>query len=350
MILFDCERMRYPYSGFYSYSVHLARALISESAFHTEPVGIYLPRAARLCFPEDIPTQEWHHFDKHFMLFNRHVKLFHASNQLSRYIPRRFRMKVLTTVHDLNYLHTDLPEKSQRNFHLRTRHAIRNSNRIVAISEFARQDILEHYKLGDRPVDVVHNGIDRYGGPLTAPETIPEGPFLLSLCRVVLSKNLQTLPALLEKNDFRLVIAGQEGKDDSSHAAILQEAERWGVSDRILFTGAVDEPVKHWYLQHCEAFLFPSLAEGFGLPALEAMQYHKPVFCSDRTSLPEVCGDCAFYFNHDFEPRAMQEEFEAGMAAFAAGAIPPEKMQAHLDRFTWERAARQYYAIYEQML
>src|SRR5690606_9157768 len=75
----------------------------------------------------------------------------------------------------------------------------------------------------------------------------------------------------------------------------------------------IDEAQKAWAYANCAGFLFPSLTEGFGLPPIEAMHFGKPVFLARRTSLPEVGGDVAEYFD-DFEPAAMRRVVEAGLA------------------------------------
>ena len=352
MIIFDCQSLRQPNVGYYHYALNLSKALLAESGRRAEKMGLYLPDCARSLYDGlgKFPVRRWHHIDKHYMFLWPWVRLYHVSNQLTHYAPRSFRLPVLTTVHDLNCIHYT-ETRDIRDWLLRhTEDAIRHSTRIVTISEAARKDICAYYDLTPADVDMVYNGVDVYDGPVTAPEKIPEGKFLLYLGRIDGSKNIHVLPALLDGNDYRLVIAGRPEKTDRETPRILAEARRWGCLDRVYFAGPVSEPVKHWYIGHCEAFLFPSLAEGFGLPVIEAMRYGKPVFCSDRTALPEIGGDCVFYFNHDFEPRAMQEELRNGLAAFRAGELPPEKIIARTKLFSWEKAAKEYYDIYEKML
>ena len=92
-------------------------------------------------------------------------------------------------------------------------------------------------------------------------------------------KNFHVLPRILKGNDYRLVIAGNISSN-SYCAEILEQAREWGVESRVTITGPVSEPVKQWYLQNCDAFVFPSIAEGFGLPVIEAMRYGKPIFTS----------------------------------------------------------------------
>ena len=352
MIIFDCQSLRRPNVGYYHYALNLSKALLVESGRRAEKMGLYLPDCARGLYAGlgKFPVRRWHHIDKHYMFLGPRVHLYHVSNQLTQYAPRSFRLPVLTTVHDINCLHFAESQEAYKWLIKHTERAVRHSTRIVTISEVARKDICEYFDLTPADVDMVYNGVDYYDGPITAPEKVPEGEFLLYLGRIDGSKNIHVLPALLDGNDYRLLIVGRPEKTECETPRILEEARRWGCADRIIFTGPGPEPVKHWYLQNCEAFLFPSLAEGFGLPVLEAMRYGKPVFCSDRTSLPEIGGDCAFYFNHDFEPRAMQEELRNGLAAFRAGELPPEKIIARTRLFSWEKAAKEYYDIYEKML
>lgn len=352
MIIFDCQSMRALNNGFFHYALNLSKALLIESKCRKEEMGLYLPDCAAPYYEGygKFPVRHWHHIDKHFMYLSRKVHLYHVSNQFTNYAPRGFRLPVLTTIHDLNFLHFTENREFFEMFDRSTFRAVKRSTRLVAISEFAKKDICEHYGLDPAEVEMVHNGVNKYDGPITAPEKLPEGKFLLYLGRVDGSKNIHVLPALLEGNDYKLMLVGSPEKADYETSRIINEARRWGVEDRVFFTGAVSEPEKHWYLKNCEAFLFPSLTEGFGFPVLEAMQYGKPVFTSDRTSLPEICGDCAFYFNHDFEPRAMQEEFRKGLEAYRSGELPVEKIMARPNLFTWEKAAKGYYDIYERML
>lgn len=95
------------------------------------------------------------------------------------------------------------------------------------------------------------------------------------------------------------------------------------------------------------AFMFPSIAEGFGAPPLEAMYFGKPVFASTHTSVPEVCGDAAYYFT-SFEPDDMVDTFKKGMHHYNTF-MPIEKIKARYDFFSWEKNARQYLEIYKRM-
>lgn len=114
--------------------------------------------------------------------------------------------------------------------------------------------------------------------------------------------------------------------------------------DRIHITGGISESEKKWYYQHCTAFVFPSVAEGFGMPVLEAMDLGKPVFLSNLTSLPEVGGALAYYFT-SFDPEEMRQVLQAGLTHYS-NTSPQDALHRHARSFSWLEAARKYLAIY----
>jgi glycosyltransferase involved in cell wall biosynthesis len=110
----------------------------------------------------------------------------------------------------------------------------------------------------------------------------------------------------------------------------------------------ISEAEKAWLYAHCRGFLFPSLAEGFGLPPIEAMHFGKPVFLSRHTSLPEIGGDAACYFD-DYDGAAMRRVVEAGVDAHARPGRA-EAVVAHARQFSWARCAAQHVALYLELL
>jgi len=111
--------------------------------------------------------------------------------------------------------------------------------------------------------------------------------------------------------------------------------------------GPVSEEEKSWYFRSCLAFAFPSRAEGFGIPVVEAMYYGKPVFLSDQVSLPEIGGSEAYYFT-DFDPAAMREVFNRGMADYQSHGRAEQIRQRAL-RYNWDQAAQDYLGIYRKL-
>jgi glycosyltransferase involved in cell wall biosynthesis len=179
------------------------------------------------------------------------------------------------------------------------------------------------------------------------PRFRPIRPFIFSLGTVLPKKNFHVLPGLLGggSNDYELVIAGI--LDPDYEKIIRAEASRHGVQDRVHLVGPVSEEEKSWYFRNCRAFAFPSRAEGFGIPVVEAMYYGKPVFLSDQVSLPEIGGSEAYYFT-DFDPAAMREVFNRGMTDYQTQGRAEQIRQRAL-RFNWDQAARDYLGIYRKL-
>lgn len=347
MIFFDCERLKHPNTGLYHYTLNLANAIAEEARRRGGvDLGFYVTKDKAALLDKAVPVKTVGSFDR-ALLFDPHIKLWHTSSQLSRYQP--LNGKKVLTIHDLNFLYEPLTEGQKKRRLDIVKKNLRHCSHIIAISEFTRGDILRHLDIGDIPIEVIYNGCNVYDGPVTWPADAPDAPFLFAVGTVLPKKNFHVLPCLLKDNDYHLVVGGIF--DSPAYVQrILDEANACGVGDRVHLTGGIPEAEKQWYLQNCTAFLHPSIAEGFGLPVIEAMQYGKPVFISDHTSLPEVGADKAYYFNHDFESGAMRREFEAGMADFGKGGINPESVRAHALSFSWQEAARRHLDLYQRVL
>jgi glycosyltransferase involved in cell wall biosynthesis len=111
--------------------------------------------------------------------------------------------------------------------------------------------------------------------------------------------------------------------------------------------GPVSEGEKSWYFKHCNAFAFPSISEGFGLPVVEAMSCGKPLFLSDKTALPEIGGDVSFYFK-DFNPDHNQHVYRSGMQKYKANGLS-EEIRKRGKTFCWHKSAKAYLDVYRSL-
>lgn len=128
----------------------------------------------------------------------------------------------------------------------------------------------------------------------------------------------------------------------------MDQALKYKVTDRVKVIGPVSDIDKSWYLKNCEAFLFPSIAEGFGIPPIEAMRFGKPTFLSNSTSLPEIGGTSAYYFN-SYDPSDMQKTFLDGMNDYN-NRQPSAEIIRHAQQFNWENSAKAYWDVYRSTL
>lgn len=348
-IILDCEQLRKPFSGIHTYCDCLATALSAQApAQGSLQLTLYVPPAWKGHYGSSVEYKEWKRLHKFHLPLPEKPSLWHCAIQNSKYWPVSGKVPLLTTVHDVNFMHVEETAARHRFHYNAYKHIIGRSERLVTISEATKKDIQKYFDVDGSRIDVIYNGMDTRPVVSQAPATLPKNPYLLNINRIARNKNIHTLPSLLVGNSFDLYIVGSV-EDKQYLQEILSQARRWGVQERIHFTGPVEEAQRNWYLENCTAFLFPSQAEGFGLPVIEALKLYKPVFCSDRTSLPEVGGPCAWYFPHDFDPEGMQDTLVQGLQSFGRGEITHEAIDAHLSRFSWDKAARQYWNIYHQM-
>jgi glycosyltransferase involved in cell wall biosynthesis len=285
----------------------------------------------------------------------RGVDLLHS---LASSAPARVPVPQVVTIHDVNYAtapqaHTAAMRAGQR---VVVPLAARAADRIIAVSAFARDALVAELRVDPARVDVVHNGGGLPPGPATPePElrerlALGDAPFVLSVSARRPHKNLERLVAALGRLRAQqvplLVVPGYPTAFD---AELMRVATERGVAERVRLLGWVDDPDLEGLYRAAALFAFPSLAEGFGLPVLEAMARGVPVACARASSLPEVAGDAARYFDPldiDAIAAALDELLADREAAARLAQAGPERAR----RFTWERAARGTLCSYERTL
>ncbi len=276
----------------------------------------------------------------------------HCLHQDSIYLPSRSRL--VLTIYDLNFLQRDDYSKAKKAVRLRMlQRRVDRASVVTAGSAHTADMIMEELRIRDGlEIRVVPTGVAvrERDAPVQAPPTVAAvagKPFFLFVGAIHPRKNLHTLlPVMAAFPEYRLVLAGPDHHPDAQR--LRDEAMERGLAGRLLMPGPVDEPTKLWLYAHCSALLFPSLSEGFGLPIVEAMTFGKPVFASRLTSLPEVGGPHAFYFE-SFEPDTMARVIREGLRTFAQSPDRPTRMKEWAERFSWPSVAAEYWKIYEEL-
>ena len=346
-VLVDMHRLKQnPYNGLYTFSYHLGKSLAALSPEDMR-LHFYLPKDKFGMFGENVAYEPHHSLDKYYRAGTSKYEVWHATTTISWYKPFNKKTRFVFTIHDLNFLLEDaMNTSSNKNLLQRIQRRIDRADHLTFISKYAHDMAGTHLNLRDKPATIIYNGCNVNDFPLfDAPRYKPAKPFLFALGLVQPRKNFHLLPALLKGNEYELIIAGLNDYD--YRHVVEAEIRRWNVSDRVTLTGAITEEEKYWYYKNCAAFLFPSYAEGFGLPALEAMHFGKPVFLSTETCLPEIGGDAAWYFDN-FDPAAMQQVFVTGMKEYADGHLQT-KIRQRAGSFSWDRSAAQYLDIYSSL-
>jgi glycosyltransferase involved in cell wall biosynthesis len=346
-IIFDAERMKYAHTGIYHYCLHLGNALLQQQALHSDDIGFYLPRSAGEIFGDDAYYIRQRSLHKLLMpsLSNHH--LWHSTFQGTNYFPEIASVKKVLTVHDLNFLHENKSPAKQQKYLALLEDKLQKADKVVVISNFVQQEIEQHIKIDSDKIEVIYNGCNIKDDVEPQKPALPfEGSFLFSIGTIAPKKNFHVLPGALVNNDFHLVIAGIF-QDEKYLQKIQQHATELGVSDRLHLIGSVSEAEKYWLMKNCSLFIFPSVAEGFGLPVIEAMRFGTPVLLSTATSLPEIGGPSAFYLQ-SFDPSYISNTVRESLQQ----STDERRKQTMLwsNKFSWSEAAKQYWNVYETLL
>ncbi|MBQ9417950.1 MAG: glycosyltransferase family 4 protein [Bacteroidales bacterium] len=273
-----------------------------------------------------------------------HFEVWHSIHQFSPFRPASRSTRRILTIHDVNFIYEKQGRKRQR-YLRRLQRECDSAECLCFISQFALEDASRCLHFGGKPTQVIYNGVaDTTRGEQRRPAAVGEEErFLLSLGVVKAKKNLHVLLPMMQRLEgYSLVIAGDARGEYAEQLRAMAE----GMSG-VRLIGTVSEEERRWLYAHCAGLLFPSVAEGFGLPVVEAMQWGKPVFCSTATSLPEVGGKMAYYFE-SFEPAAMAEVVACGLSTF--GAAEAEAARRRAAQFSLDAHMQTYWRLYGSML
>ncbi|MDR3693105.1 MAG: glycosyltransferase family 1 protein [Mucilaginibacter sp.] len=338
--------MKNPNSGYFSFGKGLGDALIRENRERFE-LEYYMFKNTTYFFDNKVDIMYLNRLHNLFFPARNKFDVVHFTDQTCRLRPYKVNAKRIMTIHDINNIHLKYKSKRKLDNHIhKLRKFISWCDRVVTISKFVGDDILHFIPEAKDKLRVIHNGADKLVVPNNhTPVYLPKTPFLFTIGLLSVQKGFHLIPPLLSGNDFELVISGIE---TPHKAKIIEVAEKFGCADRVTITGPISDDDKAWYYKHCNAFVFPSIAEGFGLPVIEAMYFGKPVFLSKFTSLPEIGGDVAYYFD-TFDPERMQEVFKSGMEDYIANNREANIIK-HAEKFSWDKTAAQYLQLYEECL
>lgn len=265
--------------------------------------------------------------------------------------------RVVTTMQDLTTVRFKNPTKNPIVFWVKqqvykwvNKRVARKSAAIITISNFVKQDIMNFTGISSEKITVTYEAADTIPDTAEPVAELVEKQFLMYLGRPLPHKNLDRLIdafALLQKDRPELWLA-LGGKKDELYEQIAKRAEAKGIKN-IIFTDFISEGQLRWMYEHCAAYVFPSLSEGFGLPALEALQHGAPLVSTNATCSPEIYGDAANYF----DPLDITD-----MAAKIGEVLDDpilredlvEKGHAQAAKYSWSRMAEETLAVYENAL
>lgn len=230
----------------------------------------------------------------------------------THYIPRFSPVKRIVTIFDLAYLHFPEMYKKDDSWKLQnwTKFSILNADAIITISNFCKQDIIKEYKINKEKITLAYPGYDKdVFSKIQDKNKIQEivdkyqiqGKYIIYIGTIQPKKNLiRLIEAFKDIDDLKLVIVGKTtglGRQGWKFEEILKRPQELGIEDKVIFTGFVPTEDLPYLLNGSEAFVLPSLYEGFGISVAEAMATGTPVIVSNVASLPEVAGKAGLFID-----------------------------------------------------
>ncbi len=267
--------------------------------------------------------------------------------------------KTITTTHDLTMLRFVRAGKTpapifwlkRLGYRLMFYLVHKRTDLVIVPTKFVAQDLARYYAFTASKTEVTYESSEP---PISEPADRPKNitkPFIMHVGSPFPHKNIYRLIAAFDMlaadhPKLQLVLAG---KEEFYFKELKQWAKKQPSYSRIQFTGFVSDSELKWLYKNAEAYVLPSLSEGFGLPGMEAMSHGCPLVSSSATCLPEVYGDAALYF----DPLNVHD-----MATAISSMLGDKKIQKkyvaaghqQLKKYSWQAMAKQTHELYDKAL
>jgi len=333
---YNQDREAKPLAGLESVPTRTVRA-----GYKPWRMAVWLGQFLGLGFERLVPEAELYHATEHLLLPLRQVP-------------------TVLTVHDLIY-HLFPEHHKPLNYWFLNRAMplfVQRARAVIAVSESTKRDLIRCYGVHPDKITVVHEAAAPHFRP-ASPEAIaavraryglPEG-FILTVGTIEPRKNLSRLLDTVQRlrqegDDARLAVVGSKGW---LYEGFFRRLEELQLGDAVLLPGYVPDADLPAVYSAATLCVLPSLYEGFGLSVLEAMACGTAVVCSRASSLPEVGGNAAHYF----DPTDVEEMAEAIGAVWHNEALRTEMGKrglAQAARFSWARVAEETMAVYQRVM
>jgi glycosyltransferase involved in cell wall biosynthesis len=325
---------------------------LNEIDLHVLTMNAYSSRVAGFCDHVSFCNSPIYSFQEQIAVpwKCRNSELLHVPHYNA---PLVWNKKLVITVHDI--IHLENPARYAAALYARSMlsAAVKKADAIVTVSRDAKRRLIEQLKVPESKIYVIYNGVDpsfRPGDKDSARndlgQAFPAGRILLAIGNGRPHKNLLALIhafeiAICTLPGWKLLLVAE----DADHLIEQAKAQR----DKVIIKSHVPEEQLRLMYRASDAFIMPSLNEGFGLPIVEAMASGLPVLCSDIEVFREIAGDAARYFN----PRCVDE-----IARVIVETLNNEQcIQFLLDSgkkraalFSWDLCAREHAKVYRLVL
>lgn len=262
----------------------------------------------------------------------------------AHYSPPKIHVPLVVTIHDLAYFYYPKEFLKRDLFKLKnwTRKSIQSAKKIICVSKSTKDDVALFYKTPEDKLEVIYNGYEKGDNNETKPAdfTLSSKSYILFVSTLQPRKNIDFLVSaflkIQQKNpELKLVIVGKKGW---LYKKLFKRVKKLKIENSVLFTGFMSDAELTFLYKNALCLIHPSLYEGFGIPILEAMAYDCPVISSNKSSLPEIGGDAALYFDPTdeddlvgkFNTLANDEKLQQALI---------QKGRERVSRFSWEKCA-----------
>jgi len=325
----------------------------------------YQPKAKN--FQKVLANYKWYTFEEQFKfprLLNKYdLDLMHFPHFN---VPIFYFRKFVVTIHDLILIHFPTVRSSTLSpflywikflgYKTVIKSAIRRSSRIIAVSNFTKNDILANYKsVPEEKIEVTYEASEDFCmlSPNKDKEILARygimKPYVMYVGNAYPHKNLERLVLVFKKlkkkkKDLKLVFVGNE----DYFYRCLKEMVKKEKAGGIIFVGYVPDYELDTFYHNAEAFVWPSLYEGFGLPPLEAMAKGTPVISSDHACMKEILESSAYYFDAENIDN-MVSSIEKVLENKNLRRELTDKGYKQIEKYSWKRMARETLEIYEKL-
>lgn len=298
-----------------------------------------------------------------FLLYKYQLDLVHFPHFNA---PLMYRKKFIVTIHDLIISHYPSTRATTLNpilyktklsaYNLLVAKVAKNSARILTVSNYTKNDIARFLKVNAEKIVVVYNGVDVSINGSDCVNVMAElgitGKYLLYIGSAYPHKNLERLiNAFGEvKKDYpqlQLVLGGKNNFFYERLKQMINESENLSaVKASMVFTDYLTDQKLACLYKNAELYVFPSLIEGFGLPALEAQVHGLPVISSQAACLPEILGDSAIYFDPE-NTAQMAEKISLALASADVRAELISQGRENIKKYSWSKMAEKIQQQYQ---
>lgn len=274
------------------------------------------------------------------------------------YAPNFVKAKKLLTVHDLRFVHYPRSYKLLRYLFLKyaVKKSIKNCDKIIAISDFTKKEILKTYNIDKEKVVVIHEAVN--SGDFTLKnksrqivinnEVISSNKYLLAVGHLEPRKNyIRLIEAYLElpeniQKEYKLILVGKKNHDFGD---ILTKINQ---SDNVVYLDFVAREELIWLYANCKIHAFPSFYEGFGFSSLESGLFGKPTIGANQSSIPEIAGDGGVYFD-PFSVKDISEKMLLLLSDQEKYEFLSRQSFLNTKRFSWARNAVETLNVYNNI-